>query len=625
MPNVVRLGRRRSAMGQPFPTPLLISSYQAGAVHTQHSLDSWGDPTAVASGKALLASATDAENQHIMGFGTTSPSVANGSRDYVGNGLSGRVNTVMAGASRKVITFALAPAWMRDTAGQTPIDDFTPQAWFHAPPDPTHVADFASLCADIASTFTGVQHFLVWNEMKGLFDSVLNRWDYARYTTIYNAVYTAVKTARPDALIGGPYINLGSNIGPGSPVQDPAWGYVDQRLLDVMTYWLANKTGADFITVDGGNYTASGTSPTPFGKYRRFMEWLRGLNNTTYPGATTLPVWIAEHYCYPPGASAIDPANTTDKPRYPPEWAVGTIEAIRAGYATCMLWGPQGFDGDADGFSYPMGLFTDTQVVGGGQATTLYPVVKTMHDNYSAGTPIYIPQTGNANIASIANPTTCTLINRDSGSQSTSGFVGAADQTLTGYEVRTIPWSPVGYQEQADTVMGTRWTDTFTTTADLNTRRGSVTAVAGKLRGGGTSVANMAASAAEYDTTDHYGQIVVSTLTGSSSEVGVGLRFNTTTGEYYLALVNGGGAGEIYYFDGASYHLLNSTSGLTVTGLPKTLRGEVQGTALRLYWNGSVVVSTTDSTLTLGQPTTYEYPTSSVANVELDSWQADLL
>lgn len=625
MSRTARRMRMAAAGRTALPEPLLTSSWVSGAVHTQHSLDSFGDATAVAAGKVLLRNATDVENQHIMGFGTISPEPTDGDRDYVESGLDGRLEDVMAGATTKVVTFALAPGWMREVPeGVTPIDDFSPQAWFHAPVALDKVADFAALCADIAATYTDVDYFIVWNEMKGHFlDAPDLRWDYERYTDLYNAVWTAVKAVRPDAFIGGPYINVGSNVGPGSPVQSPEWGWIDQRLLDVMTYWLANKTGADFVVVDGGNYPAGGATAGEFGKYRDLMAWLRALNNTTYPGAATLPVWIAEHYNYPPGAST--DSNSGEAARYPAEWAVGTIEAIRHGYATCMLWGPQSFDGDTTiGLSYPLGLFNDTQLSGGGDVTTLHPVIKDFHDRYQAGQPIYIPDTGNANIRAIGNATHVTLINRAGTSQSTSGFTPST--TLTAYQVSTVTWTPVEASwDYPDP--GTLWVDAFTSTANLAVKRGSVSVTSGRLRGGSTSNANMVTSPAAYDTPNHYAQVVVSTITNASSEVGVGLRFDTAGTRYYLGLIKASGAVELYYFNGASYTLLTSGS-VTLGTLPGTLRGEVDSAGsnnLRLYWRGSLAIQTTHSTLTTGMPTTYEYPVGNVANVELDSWEADLL
>jgi hypothetical protein len=131
------------------------------------------------------------------------------------------------------------------------------------------------------------------------------------------------------------------------------------------------------------------------------------------------------------------------------------------------------------------------------------------------------------------------------------------------------------------------------------------------------------------NTANHYSSTVVSTLTGATSEAGVVLRFNTSGNAHYVGLIlpGGGGQAEMYYFNGTSYSLLTSGS-VTIGTLPGTLRGEVDGAGsnnLRLYWRGSLVLQTTHSTLTTGKPGTHENPSSSVANVELDSWAADTL
>jgi hypothetical protein len=54
----------------------------------------------------------------------------------------------------------------------------------------------------------------------------------------------------------------------GWPARDPSLysqplGTMDQRSLDVISYWLANKHGADIIAVDAWNGNRDGT-PDPF-------------------------------------------------------------------------------------------------------------------------------------------------------------------------------------------------------------------------------------------------------------------------------------------------------------------------------------------------------------------------
>lgn len=606
--------KRRSAS---LPEPLVVSNYVTGVVHTERSLDSWGNPTAIAAGRAILPVASDYEVQHVMGFGTTTPSVDSTHRDYVASNLDDRVTDVMVDAGVKVIVFALAPAWMREVpAGVTPIDDFTPEGWYYAPVHATHLAEWADLCADIATTYSDVDAFFVWNEMKGHFLSGPQRWDYERYTTMYNAVWTAVKAVRPDALIGGPYTNLSTG-GPASIVQHPAWGWVDQRILDVIDYWMANKLGADMLVVDGTNSVPNGldTIGSEFGKFRDFYAWFRAKGGE----AATLPIWIAEHYAYPPGASLS--SNSGDIPKYPAFWAIGTMEVIGAGYGPTMLWGPQGFDNDTDGISFPLGLYTDTQMVGGGQPTALTPIVELFHDTFVTGQPVWRPDTGNTNIVGLGTATKCILANRANSSQSTSGFTPPT--TLSAYEVRAVTWTPAGYTPYVEPDPGPMWVATFNQSYDLKNIRGTFTVSGGKARAGSTSTECIVTYGGAYNVTDQYAETSVTTFTGSGSYTGVALRCDDL-GRYYLPCINGSGQAEIYYYDGSSYSFLTSTS-YTLGTLPGTLRGEMQGTTIRLYWRGSLILSTTHAAIASGTPAAYINCSSSLANVEIEYLEADVL
>ena len=48
----------------------------------------------------------------------------------------------------------------------------------------------------------------------------------------------------------GPYTTSAGRNYPSDELSGE-WGYVDQRLLDAIEYWLGNKAGADFICIDG--------------------------------------------------------------------------------------------------------------------------------------------------------------------------------------------------------------------------------------------------------------------------------------------------------------------------------------------------------------------------------------
>ena len=140
-----------------------------------------------------------------------------------------------------------------------------------------------------------VDYFDVWNEMKGFWNSPANTWNYQAYTDMYNDVYQAIMAVRPDARIGGPYAPVGAGTAASVPEHSSisgGFGVVDQRSLDVLTYWLQHKVGAQFISMAGG---PAATPESAFASSQYFVavtNWLRSLSNKTYPGADTLPlVW----------------------------------------------------------------------------------------------------------------------------------------------------------------------------------------------------------------------------------------------------------------------------------------------------------------------------------------------
>jgi polysaccharide biosynthesis protein PslG len=68
--------------------------------------------------------------------------------------------------------------------------------------DPTHYADFANYAAAFAAHFKGrVQHIVIWNEPNLSGEWGLRPVDAKAYVEMLRAVYPAVKTANPDALV----------------------------------------------------------------------------------------------------------------------------------------------------------------------------------------------------------------------------------------------------------------------------------------------------------------------------------------------------------------------------------------------------------------------------------------
>jgi len=174
-----------------------------------------------------------------------------------------------------------------------------------------------------------------------------------------------------------------------------------------------------------------------------------------------------------------------------------------------------------------------------------------------------------------------------------------------------------------------QWTDDFNSTAALTVLRGGVTSTGTKLRCSTTSSICMVTGTTVTNTTNHYSQVEVATLTSATSEAGVGLRYDTATGAHFLGLIlpGGGGQCEFYYYNGSFYTLLSSGS-VTIGTLPGTLRGEINGSGtnnLTLKWRGVTILQATSNAILTGKPTTHQQASGSVANCELESWAADIL
>jgi hypothetical protein len=408
--------------------PIIMSQLAIGATHTQYSADSYNDLTAVATARCLLQNACVYQNQHIMGWGAANPEPSPGVYNWAT--LDERVQLMRDTNATKVITFCGAPGWMRPQGYQ---DDW---ANLEIAPDPTHVQDFANLCKMVALRYPDVQAFQVWNELKGMWctapgaDPAIanqNRWDYVRYTTLYNAVYDAVKSVRPDAQLGGPYVVMDSD-GNASLMSNPGpsygWGTLDQRPLDVITYWLQHKHGADFITIDASSSNKDNVSKVdPFEAAQKFVDILQWIRLQGNDGAT-LPIWWAEWYAGVPnnmaGSLAYDNAAM----------ASGHIYTLLSSADVLLIWGPQG---DTQGLSFPEGIWTDTRVSGGGRPTPYYSTAQAFKTHFPPGTQLYRTTTSNTSLTVLASAAVTMLVNRLSTTQTVS--VNGVVVSLQAYEV----------------------------------------------------------------------------------------------------------------------------------------------------------------------------------------------
>ena len=396
-----------------------------GATHEHNDADSWHDAQAVASANSLMQSGLTTQNQQMMGWGVNDPEPAPGVYDF--SGLDARVQMMRATKAQMVLTFCGAPGWMHPAGFQ---DDW---ANFEIAPDPSHVADFADLAKKIAQRYPDVKYFQVWNEMKGMWSTspgatpgIQNRWDYERYTTLYNAVYDAVKSVRPDANLGGPYVvttSDGNTAAMSNPGPSFSWGTLDQRPLDVISYWLKNKHGAQFLTVDTNAANDDGVwKANEFATGQKFADvaaWIRKQSN--------LPIWWAEWYVN-------SPSGTQQNLSY--DNALMTSSAIltyKSGVSNMMIWQPEG---DAQGYSFLEGLWTSTNGAGGGQATPFASTAKALKSNFGPGATLYGTSTSSSSITVLASSTKTLLVNTQNLVQNV--IINGTSLTLQPYQVSLI-------------------------------------------------------------------------------------------------------------------------------------------------------------------------------------------
>lgn len=324
-----------------------------GFTHTQFSADT-GDPEAVARAQSAVAQVPMVQAQAIMGWGVDNPEPSPGRFDF--HSLDRRMDFIHRSGGDPVIVLCCAPDWMKGgDAGQTDWDRLEDA------PLPAHFTDFAELSAAVAKRYPYVRHFLVWNEFKGFFDDAAGQWDAAGYTTLYNAVYDAVKAVDSTNRVGGPYLDFASQpMGlPGSSTQlQGPWGAVDQQTIDAFEFWNLHKKGADFVAVDAHATTAQG-APDEFTAVQKFAavtRWLRTQVN--------LPVWWPEWYVEPtrPGWSAEHQTALR---------VAAMIELADGGTDTALYWNPR-----PSGAGCASCLWTDTWSADGGQPLPFLDVLQ---------------------------------------------------------------------------------------------------------------------------------------------------------------------------------------------------------------------------------------------------------
>ena len=192
-------------------------------------------------------------------------------------------------------------------------------------------------------------------------------------------------------------------------------------------YWLQHKTGAGFISIDGDISNKDGINiayaSAASDKFADVVRWIRSLDNTLYPGAATLPIWLAEWYANP----YTDWANANHSNAIK---TYAMMEFLKAGGAVALAWG-----GAAEGRAGP-GLWTDT-VAGGGKPLPFSSSYKDFKVYFVPGTQLYQTTIAPAGLVdAVASASTVMLVNK-----TPNAIVASVDGKtvpLAPYQVTTV-------------------------------------------------------------------------------------------------------------------------------------------------------------------------------------------
>ena len=446
-------------------SPIGLSQFSSGITYTDDSLNyPWGDNNlgAVNSVESLIRQAIPFENTPIMAWGAPDPWPDPSQAEPSDWGyLDGQLQTILQTGGIPVITLSEAPWWMKGQLqpdGTTrllqPSDEWSDIAYGSQILD-NEMGAWLHLVQRVAERYMvppyNVRYFQVWNELKGYWNPITNAYDYSTspgdpggpnakhgYTYMYNLVYERLmQVARSLGIptnsvkVGGPYVVMdtwGSSKQSTLSTIRKAYGTYDLRPLDVVLYWLQHKAGAGFITLDGGNGNKDNINlADPFVASEKFADmvtWIRSLDNTRYPGATTLPIWLAEWY-----ATSYD--NTPDNQYNDAIKSYAMIEFLKAGGAVALSWGGLG------GGQFDRGLWTPTTAEGGGKALPWYYSTKAFKDYFAPGTRIYkttVSPPGDIEV--LASAAVVMLVNKTASSMTAT--VNGAFVSLSPYQVSVV-------------------------------------------------------------------------------------------------------------------------------------------------------------------------------------------
>jgi hypothetical protein len=286
--------------------------------------------------------------------------------------------------------------------------------------------------------------------MKGFWNASLNRWDYEGYTAFYNDIYAALKAVSPTIQVGGPYVNMSNFYGTGwkGSALTGAYGTIKQAALDVVTYWLANKQGADFLVVDGSVMGNNNTqAPADWYAANQYFSDV----DTWLKQRSSLPIWWSEYYPNPCLYSGCAPYAAIFDHDQQNTILSKALLSMMPDVAVALKWTPDGENTTSAGVPAPyqiatgpypnMGdqssVWSDTAAVGGGQGFPFADSLAQLEQYFPPGSDLYSTQVSNSNVAAYATSTSIALVNQTNQDQIVQVTRGASTQTfqLNAYQV----------------------------------------------------------------------------------------------------------------------------------------------------------------------------------------------
>lgn len=312
--------------------PVNVHQMVVGVNHTQHTIEPWHDPQSRARAMRILSEVAPVQNQFIMGWGALNPNPAPGRFNW--STLDQRMKLISDTGGVPVITLCCAPDWMKGgRPGKTDWDNI------RVPPEPSNYGDFAALAREVALRYPQVHHFIVWSEMRGFFDPIANEWDIESFVSLYNLVYSELKSVNPEIQVGGPSMVIDAWKDAASQPRPSSlkgsWGVIDDRVLQSLDSFLADAVGYDFVVVDGSTANRdTGLNAEPevaVEKFRQVNAWLRA--------RTDRPIWWSE--VYSPALRNTESMYGTDVPATPESMLLALKTLQDSGTAVALLWNPQ--------------------------------------------------------------------------------------------------------------------------------------------------------------------------------------------------------------------------------------------------------------------------------------------